>query len=73
VAQPLSVTVGTVPGGVADATAAGAFALPELLALAPLADVDPTLPSMELIAAILGSTRPTSWKAWAQSKRESTS
>jgi hypothetical protein len=74
VAQPLSVTVGTVPGGVADATAVDPFELPELLALAaPLPDADPTLPSMEVIAAIVGSTRPTSWKAWAQSKRESTS
>ena len=34
---------------------------------------EPTLPSSEVTEASLGSTRPSSWKAWAQSKRASTS
>src|SRR6185437_110037 len=95
VAQPLTVKVGTLPGGVADVTVGAAAAPPaevavpvaagvELLAAgvaapaagAPDADADasppPTFPSSAVRLAPLGSTRPSSWNAWAQSKRAST-
>jgi hypothetical protein len=101
VAQPLSVITGTLPGGVAEATAEEALAPALAVALGaavapeppvepvPLEELDeleeldddalpdpllePTLPSSEVTEASLGSTRPSSWKACAQSKRASTS
>ena len=80
VAQPLSVKVGTLPGGVADATEllAAALAVPAegaagAAAGAAAAVEEPIAPVSEAIVAPRGSTRPSSWKEWAQSKRESTS
>lgn len=70
VAQPLSVKVGMLPGGVAEATVELAVAalLAELedlvgltVAVAPV--VDPIVPDTEESEAFLGSTRPISWKA----------
>ena len=95
-AQPVSVNVGTLPGGVAETAvappaedfdapvplaavglpAAPVAPLPAPVAL-PAAPVAPlpaaTAPLIELIEAPAGRTRPSSWKACAQSKRESTS
>jgi hypothetical protein len=103
VAHPLTVNVGTLPGGVADTAELAAplevlaalvallelvvallelvvallELVPELLELVPEALpvplVDPIVPWMEVIEAVRGSTRAISWKACAQSKRESTS
>src|SRR5262249_47122546 len=75
-AQPVRVIVGTLPGGVAElavapvepaVVAAGALAVDVLVAVPA-----PIVPSSEAIEASRGSTRPSSWNACAQSKREST-
>ena len=104
VAQPASVKVGTLPGGVAEAAllleaalglaAVAALELPAAAGAAPVvaaaalllapaavsapAEVELVLPPIVPDSDVRetcpgGSTRPSSWKAWAQSKRESTS
>ena len=86
VAQPVTANVGTLPGGVVELTDAPA-AEPELDAELeeeeeeeeeeePEPDVVgavPIEPPRVVSEASFGSTRPNSWKVWAQSKRASTS
>jgi hypothetical protein len=78
-AQPLRLSVGTLPGGVLDATApalpaVGAAALAaEALELELAPPAAPTAPVKDVIETFAGSTRPSSWTACAQSKRELTS
>src|ERR1700728_2703274 len=74
VAQPESVKVGTLPGGVAEVTGELAASVGELGAAGATTVVpvdDPIVPPREAIDTSVGSTRPNSWKAWAQSKRAS--
>lgn len=75
VAQPWIVKAGRLPGGVAELPleAPAAAALAFAAARVPLPAADPTVPSSVFSDASEGSTRATSWKAFAQSKRESTS
>ena len=70
VVQPASVNVGTLPGGVAELTDEPDAAL-ELELVEP--DAEPTVPSSEVSETFDGSTRPNSWNACAQLKRELTS
>ncbi len=69
VVQPASVNVGTLPGGVTEATEDEAPAL-ELVDAPDVPEEEPIVPDSEVNATFAGSTRPSSWKACAQSKRE---